>query len=185
MILPAETPILEQVILVDAQDNPIGIAEKMHAHQAGLLHRAFSVCILRQQDKGWDILLQQRALTKYHSGGLWTNTCCSHPRPHEDIIAAGLRRLQEEMGFTVPLRSIGHFIYRAVLDHELIEHELDYVLIGILDEIQITPNPEEVMAYKWENLADLNNKIQEQPAAYTAWLGKVIQLVQNFILVDN
>ncbi len=131
----------EQVILVDEQDNQIGLAPKMEAHIKGLLHRAFSIFIF---DEKGHLLLQQRALEKYHSAGLWTNTCCSHPRNNETTIEAAQRRLQEEMGMTCRLREIFSFVYRAELENELIEHEFDHVFIGVTNDLP-TINPEEVI----------------------------------------
>lgn len=168
----------EHVILVDTHDTPIGTAEKLSAHQQGQLHRAFSVCIVRQQQGVWQVLLQQRALTKYHSGGLWTNACCSHPRPAETILMAAHRRLQEEMGIQAELDEIGSFIYKAVLDHGLTEHEFDHVLLGVFTEEAIPVNPEEVMAYRWVDFPTLQQQIAEQPATFTAWLPQVLALVQ-------
>src|SRR5689334_9028970 len=118
-----------QVILVDEQDNPLGFAEKLTAHQQGLCHRAFSVFVLRKNPE-WEILLQQRAQDKYHSPNLWTNTCCSHPLPGETIQSAAERRLKEECGISLPLTIIGRFHYIAELDNGLTENEVDYVLLG-------------------------------------------------------
>ena len=171
----------EQVILVDTDDNPIGTEEKLLAHQQGLLHRAFSVCVLRQQHGILQILLQQRAEGKYHSGGLWTNTCCSHPRLDETIQQAAERRLREEMGLSVKLEPIGRFIYQATLDNGLIEHELDHVLVGYVTDEIITPNPTEVMNYRWEPLQNLPPAIATQPARYTAWLDEVIKIVIAYV----
>ena len=130
----------EQVILVDTDDQPLGLMPKMEAHEKGVLHRAFSVFVLN--DKG-ELMLQQRALHKYHSPGLWTNTCCSHQRDGETNIAAGKRRLHEEMGFVTELREVTSFIYKAPFDNGLTEHELDHIMIGNFND---TPNinPEEV-----------------------------------------
>ena len=130
----------EQVILVNEHDTPIGLMGKLEAHQKALLHRAFSVFILN--DKG-EIMLQQRAASKYHSPNLWTNTCCSHPRQGETTIEAGKRRLQEEMGFVTELTDILSFIYKAPFDNGLTEHELDHILIGYYNAPP-TINPEEV-----------------------------------------
>ena len=128
----------EQVVLVNTLDEPQGTMEKMAAHEKGVLHRAFSVFILNS--KG-ELLLQQRAHHKYHSGGLWTNTCCSHPRDGEDVIDAGIRRLQEEMGMRCQLEPKFSFVYRADLDHGMTEHELDHVLIGYSDSILMMTTP--------------------------------------------
>lgn len=161
---------MEQVVLVNEQDEQIGTAEKLAAHQQNLLHRAFSIFI--HNGKG-EVLLQKRALSKYHSGGLWTNTCCSHPRPEEEIIAAGKRRLQEEMGFSTDLEALFYFVYQADLDNNLSEHELDHVLVGEFHEV-VTPNPLEATAVKWMSLADLITDVSTNPNNYTIWLQLII-----------
>ncbi|MEN9700209.1 MAG: hypothetical protein RLZZ301_1407 [Bacteroidota bacterium] len=155
----------DHVILVDENDNAIGELEKMRAHELGLLHRAFSVLIFNE--KG-ELLLQQRAAHKYHSPLLWTNTCCSHPRPGESVIDAAKRRLQEEMGMQCPLQARFQFLYKAKLDQGLTEHELDHVMIGYSQQ---TPqlNPEEVADYKWLALAPLTQAIQSHPEQFTVW----------------
>lgn len=155
----------EQVILVDTDDNPIGLMEKMEAHEKGLLHRAFSVFVFNSKN---ELMLHRRALTKYHSGGLWTNTCCSHPRDGETSLQAAHRRLEEEMGFDCNLEKAFHFIYKAKLDNELTEHELDHVFIGDFDG---TPNfnPEEVHEYKHISIPDLLKDIETDPDKYTEW----------------
>ena len=155
----------EQVILVDKHDNPIGLMPKMEAHEKGVLHRAFSVFILNY--KG-ELMLQQRALHKYHSPGLWTNTCCSHQRNGESNIAAGQRRLREEMGFVAELREVTSFIYKAPFDNGLTEHELDHIMIGQYnDEPNI--NPEEVADWKWMSVDAVRDDINIHPEKYTAW----------------
>jgi isopentenyl-diphosphate delta-isomerase len=156
---------LETVVLVNEQDEVIGSMEKMEAHQKGLLHRAFSV-LIHQKGK---ILLQQRSLNKYHSSGLWTNTCCSHPRMDESLANAGSRRLKEEMGIDCSVKPHFHFIYKAQLDNGLIEHELDHVLFGTY-EGEIHPNPDEVMDYKWMDWFEFTEDITHNPGRYTAWL---------------
>lgn len=155
----------EQVVLVNEQDEVLGSMEKMEAHEKGLLHRAFSVFV----HQGEKVLLQRRSLGKYHSAGLWTNTCCSHPRLGEALEEAGSRRLQEEMGFQCAVKPAFHFIYKVQLDSGLIEHELDHVLFGTYDGV-IQPNPEEVMDYQWISWSELIEKIQQTPSEYTAWL---------------
>lgn len=155
----------EQVILVDESDNAIGLMEKMEAHEKGLLHRAFSVFILN--DKG-EMMIHQRALHKYHSGGLWTNACCSHPRDGETVIEAGHRRLMEEMGFDTDLEKVLEFTYKAELDSGLTEHEYDHVMVGHFnDEPNI--NPEEVASWKWISVDDLRADVQQNPEQYTEW----------------
>ena len=135
----------EEVILVDENDIAIGSMEKLEAHQKGILHRAFSVFIFNSNN---ELLLQRRALTKYHSSGLWTNTCCSHPQPNEDTLAAANRRLKEEMGMQTSLTHKTSFIYKTNFDNGLTEHEFDHVFIGHTDT-NPTINPEEVDSYKW------------------------------------
>ena len=138
---------MEQVILVDEKDKEIGLEEKIKAHKEGKLHRAFSVFVFNQ--KG-EMLLQRRALTKYHSGGLWTNTCCSHPRKGEDVDKAASRRLKEEMGFSCGLKEVFSFIYKTGFDNGLMEHEFDHVFVGAY-ESEPKINPEEVAEYKWDH----------------------------------
>ncbi len=163
----------EKVILVDERDVEIGLEEKMKAHEQALLHRAFSVFIFNLQG---EMLLQQRAMSKYHSGGLWTNACCSHPRPHEPVERAAHRRLQEEMGFDCPLHHSFHFIYRAELDRGLTEHELDHVFIGTYHGI-ISPDPGEVAGYRWMNLDVLKADVMKNPQQYTVWFRIALQEV--------
>lgn len=155
----------EQVILVDTQDNPIGLMPKMEAHEKGVLHRAFSVFILN--DAG-ELMLQQRALHKYHSPGLWTNTCCSHQRDGETNIAAGKRRLQEEMGFETELREVTSFIYKAPFDNGLTEHELDHIMIGRYNDAP-NINLDEVANWKWMPIDAVREDINQHPENYTVW----------------
>ena len=155
----------EQVILVDEQDNPVGMMEKIEAHEKALLHRAFSVFVF---NKKGELMLQQRAKEKYHSPLLWTNTCCSHQRKGESNIEAGKRRLQEEMGFSCELEEVFSFIYKAPFDNGLTEHELDHVMVGMYeDDPQI--NREEVEAFKWMPLNDVKENIENKPELYTEW----------------
>jgi isopentenyl-diphosphate delta-isomerase len=157
---------MAQVILVDEHDNPVGTAEKMQAHyNGGQLHRAFSIFIF---NKKGEMLLQQRAVCKYHSGGLWTNACCSHPAPGEDTMNAALRRLQEELGFITPVKKIFDFLYRAEFDNGLTEHEFDHVFVGEYGGA-ISFNTEEVMNYCYMPRTVLKQSLAETPANYTAW----------------
>ena len=156
---------LEEVILVDENDNEIGYMEKMEAHEKALLHRAFSVFVF---NKNGELLLQQRALHKYHSGGLWTNTCCSHPRKGEEVIQSAHRRLMEEMGFDCELELKHKFIYKAPFTNGLTEHELDYIFTGEY-EISPNPNPDEVASYKWIDMNELQKEIEEHPENFTVW----------------
>ncbi|MFC5046738.1 isopentenyl-diphosphate Delta-isomerase [Aquimarina hainanensis] len=155
----------EKVILVDTNNKQIGLMPKMEAHEKAVLHRAFSVFILNDNK---ELMLQQRALHKYHSPGLWTNTCCSHQREGESNIEAGVRRLEEEMGFTTSLKDTISFIYKANFDNGLTEHEYDHVLIGQYDKDPVI-NPEEVAAWKWMPLEEVKKDLQESPDLYTAW----------------
>jgi isopentenyl-diphosphate delta-isomerase len=156
---------LTEVILVNDQDQQIGTMEKMEAHQKGLLHRAFSIFIFNS--KG-GLLLQQRAAGKYHNGGLWTNTCCSHPLPGEDVLGAANRRLLEEMGFTTSLSPAFNFIYNATFDNGLTEHEYDYVFTGTYDG-KIKINESEVSDYCFKTINDIEDSIQRHPQKYTEW----------------
>ncbi len=156
---------MEHVILVDENDGITGVCEKMLAHEQALLHRAFSVFIFN--DNG-EMLLQKRALTKYHSPGLWTNSCCSHPRPQEDTLHAASRRLQEEMGFSSPIKKAFHFVYRAAFENGLTEHEFDHVFIGNYNGA-ISCNPAEVMEYAYLPLKVIKEKLISHPQFFTVW----------------
>lgn len=155
----------EQVILVNTKDEPIGLMNKLEAHQKAVLHRAFSVFILNQNN---EIMLQQRAHHKYHSPLLWTNTCCSHQRAGETNIEAGKRRLFEEMGFTTELKELFHFIYKAPFDNGLTEHELDHVMIGYYND---EPNicADEVEDWKWMSIEAIKKDMAQNPDSYTVW----------------
>lgn len=164
---------MEFVILVDTQDQAIGIMEKMEAHEKGLLHRAFSLFVFNDKK---EMLLQRRAFNKYHSGGLWTNTCCSHPRPDEPLIAAVQRRIQEEMGFVCSPQSSFSFIYQAELEHNLIEHELDHVFFATYNDApQI--NLEEVCEWKYASIDNIRKEMAEKPEMFTAWFKIVFENV--------
>lgn len=169
---------IELVILVDEQDNPIGTAEKIAAHRENLCHRAFSVFIYRYQPD-LQVLLQQRASGKYHSPNLWTNTCCSHPRPGEDVVAAGKRRLKEEMRLEADLRSLGRFHYIAHFDNGLTENEVDHVLVGTIGNQEIKPNPEEAQDYRWVSVIELQKELEEAPERFTPWLKQALEFVVN------
>tara|TARA_B110000238_G_scaffold192291_1_gene227474 strand:- start:1356 stop:1871 length:516 start_codon:yes stop_codon:yes gene_type:complete len=155
----------EEVILVDTSDNPIGTMPKMEAHEKAALHRAFSVFIINNEGQ---LMLQQRALHKYHSPGLWTNTCCSHQRLGETNLEAGARRLQEEMGFETPLEELFSFIYKAPFDNGLTEHELDHILLGYYDAVPEI-NEEEVASWKWMDLEQVAEEKKTKPENYTVW----------------
>jgi len=155
----------EEVILVDVNDTPLGTMPKMEAHEKAILHRAFSVFILNKEGQ---LMLQQRALHKYHSPGLWTNTCCSHQRMGETNLEAGARRLQEEMGFETPLEELFSFIYKAPFDNGLTEHELDHVLLGHHNAVPEI-NTEEVASWKRMDLDQVAKEIITMPDQYTVW----------------
>lgn len=167
----------EQVILVNEKDEQIGLMPKMEAHEKALLHRAFSVFIFNDDN---ELMLQQRAFTKYHSPGLWTNTCCSHQREGESNIQAGKRRLFEEMGFVVDLEESISFIYIAPFDNGLTEHEFDHVMIGNYNAEPII-NPEEVASWKWMSLPAVRNDISKQPELYTEWFKIIFDKFYEYI----
>jgi isopentenyl-diphosphate delta-isomerase len=155
----------EKVILVNEKDEQIGLMPKMEAHEKALLHRAFSVFVFNDRN---ELMIQQRALEKYHSPGLWTNTCCSHQREGESNIDAGKRRLQEEMGFSTDLKETTSFIYKAPFDNGLTEHEYDHILVGNF-EGEPNLNPEEVSDWMWISIDDLKVDMAASPDKYTEW----------------
>lgn len=173
----------DQVILVDRNDNILGTADKLSVHQLGLLHRAFSIFLWRYNPvtANIEILLQQRAANKYHSALLWSNTCCSHPQPNEDLIITAQRRVTEELNLICPtLIPSTSFIYQAKLTNGLIEHELDHILLGELPyqpEFRIKPNPNEVAAIKWQTLAEINTAYELNPRNFTAWFASALNLI--------
>jgi isopentenyl-diphosphate Delta-isomerase len=155
-----------QVILVDEQDNEIGVREKQLAHVEGVLHRALSIFVF--DSTGTKMLIQQRALDKYHSGGLWSNTCCSHPAPGEAVLDAAHRRLVEELGFDCPLQFAFAFTYRAEVGPSLVEHEFDHVFIGRSD-VDARPNAAEIAAVEWMDVRDVVRDVAERPERYSLW----------------
>ena len=171
----------ENVILVNEQDEPIGLMPKMEAHEKAMLHRAFSVFVFNA--KG-ELMLQQRALHKYHSPGLWTNTCCSHQRDGETNLAAGARRLQEEMGFVVPLKELFSFIYKDPFDNGLTEHELDHVMVGHSETVPHI-NEDEVAAWKWMSMDAIANEMKEHPERYTEWFKIIFDRVFTYLKNNN
>ncbi len=172
-------PANELLILVDSHDNEIGLLDKVSVHRTGVLHRAFSVFVFNS--KGF-VLLQRRALNKYHSPGLWSNTCCSHPRKGESTDVACSRRLMEEMGMKCDLSFAFSFTYRAEFENGLIEHEFDHVYFGFTDEMP-EHNSQEVMEWKYISVKELQNKILARPEDYTEWLKicfpKVVEHIGN------
>ncbi|WP_452222397.1 isopentenyl-diphosphate Delta-isomerase [Lacinutrix salivirga] len=171
----------EKVILVNEKDEQIGLMPKMEAHEKALLHRAFSVFVFNSKN---ELMLQQRALTKYHSPGLWTNTCCSHQRDGESNLEAGKRRLNEEMGFITPLKETTSFIYKAPFDNGLTEHEYDHIMIGYYENEPII-NTEEVASWKWMPLEDVKKDIITNPEEYTAWFKIIFDKFYNHINIKN
>jgi len=161
---------MEEVVLVDIHDNPIGTMEKLEAHRAGVLHRAFSILLFNS--KG-ELLLQKRSAYKYHSAGLWTNTCCSHPFPGESMEDATKRKLMQEMGIDLQTEFAYKFIYKATLADGLSEHELDHVYVGQFDGKPVT-NREEVEDWKFVDLNFLKEDVQHNPLAYTAWFKLIV-----------
>lgn len=155
----------EKVILVNEKDEQIGLMEKIEAHEKALLHRAFSVFVFNDKN---ELMIQQRALGKYHSPGLWTNTCCSHQHEGESNVEAGKRRLQEEMGFSTELKDTISFIYKAPFDNGLTEHEFDHILVGEYNE-EPQPNPDEVADWKWISLEAIKTDMEINPLIYTEW----------------
>ncbi len=172
---------MDEIILVNAQDEEIGVAQKLHAHQYGLLHRAFSVFIFNVSGENTEVLLQQRQPNKYHSGGLWTNTCCSHPLKGEMTIKAARRRLQEEMGIDTTLIEAGSFHYRAQFDNGLIENEIDHVFVGFMDKIEPKFNTDEVADYQWLAVTSLVNELKQSPEKFTYWFEQAL----DYALTDK
>jgi isopentenyl-diphosphate delta-isomerase len=167
---------LHDIILVDENDRPTGTGEKMDVHRRALMHRAFSVIIFNAEGK---MLLQRRALTKYHSPGLWTNACCSHPQPGEDTMAAALRRLREELGFTCHLHYHGRFHYSAPFDNGLTENEIDHVFSGIYDG-KVPFNPEEVGEIMWVDGLTLRSWMNDKPEDFTVWFRIIYDRINQF-----
>lgn len=155
----------EYVVLVDELDNKVGLMEKMEAHINPTLHRAFSIFIFNSKN---EMLLQQRALSKYHTPGLWTNTCCSHPRDGESLHDATKRRLQEEMGMQCELKEAFSFVYKADVMQGLVEHEFDHVFIGTSDDLPII-NKDEVESFRYDTVENIKADIERNPQNYTAW----------------
>ena len=162
---------VETVVLVDECDREVGLAPKLAAHLDGALHRAFSVFVLNGRG---EVLLQRRSLGKYHSGGLWTNTCCGHPRPGEPVAAAARRRLHEEMGFDCALDPAGAFVYRAELGGGLVEHEYDHVFLGHHDADPIS-DPAEVCEWRWQSPESALEEAERHPERFTAWFSLALR----------
>ena len=166
---------MDDILLVDEDNNPVGTGEKMDVHRRGLLHRAFSIMVYNSKR---EVLLQKRADSKYHCPGLWSNACCSHPRPGEYLMLAAKRRLKEEMGILVPLKEMGvEFIYRVKIG-KLTEYEYDHVLYGQFDT-DPKPAAAEASDWKWMSFADLRNSMKGNPEAYTPWFRLIISQGDN------
>ncbi len=161
----------EHVILVDSQDNEIGVMGKLQAHKDGQLHRAISVLIFNSKQQ---LLLQKRSDIKYHSPGLWSNTCCSHPRLHEKSHEAAIRRLREEMGLDCQLEFLFNLTYKLELENNLIEHEFDYVYVGKSDSLPC-PDTKEVSEWRYEDLKSIENEIHSNPYAFTSWFKLILK----------
>lgn len=171
----------EQVILVDSADREIGAAAKMDVHTQGRLHRAFSVVLYNE---GGSILLQRRADSKYHSGGLWSNTCCGHPRPGETVSDAACRRLREEMGVECSLEPVTAFLYQTELANGLMEHEYDHIFLGRFSGNPV-PNPEEVSEWRWVPVDAVRDDVTTNPQRYTVWFGQVLERCDGLSVEDN
>ena len=167
----------EKVVLVDKEDFQLGLMPKLEAHRKGVLHRAFSVFIFNSSKL---LLMQKRSSLKYHSPGLWTNTCCSHQRDGESTVDAAKRRLNEEMGLNVDLKETFSFIYKANLENGLIEHEFDHVLVGFTD-FNPDINTNEVEDWKWIDLSFLELDLDKNPNIYTEWFKIIFKRVKGYI----
>lgn len=180
---------MNKLVLVDENDNVIGTEDKMFVHQAGMLHRAFSIFLFRQTNNNLQLLLQKRHINKYHSGGLWTNSCCGHPLINEDIIFAANRRLKEELGIDVKLYYLDHFIYKSQINSgsliSLTEHELDHVLIGIYQDLKVVLDPNEVDEIKWINIEEFEMELLNFPNNFTVWLSLAWAVVKKNLLFIN
>lgn len=168
---------MSEVITVNESDIALGSMEKIEAHEKGILHRAFSIFIFNNKGA---MLLQQRALNKYHSGGLWSNTCCSHPQPGEDTSVAAYRRLKEEMGFTAPLDEAFSFLYKTNFDNGLSEHEYDHVFTGIYDG-DINPDKKEVNDYCFLPMNEIRAGLQAHPQKYTSWFKIAFPKLEDYL----
>lgn len=165
----------EKMVLVDKEDRKMGEAEKMEVHKKGMLHRAFSIFIFNKKDQ---LLLQKRAQNKYHSAGLWSNTCCSHPQPGESVLEAAHRRLKQEMGFDCNLKEVFSFVYQKTFENGLTEYEYDHVLFGFFNG-KPDPNSKEVEHFKWITLGQLREDINENPENYTYWFKKALPKIEE------
>ncbi len=172
---------MEQVICVDKNDHQIGLMDKIAAHQRGVLHRAFSIFVFKFLNEQLFVLLQRRAFTKYHTAGLWSNTCCSHAKLGLENDVAALKRLKEEMGFECVLTEVGIFTYNCLLSKGLIENEIDHVFVGLVDGCNIQPNPVEVDSWKWVEFSSLKSNLEASPSEYTPWLPQALSIATEGI----
>jgi isopentenyl-diphosphate Delta-isomerase len=168
-------------VLVNEADEAIGSMEKMEVHQKGLLHRAFSIFIF---NKNGEMLLQQRADNKYHSAGLWTNACCSHPQPGEETLAAAGNRLREEMGFETPLQEAFTFVYKTDFENGLTEHEFDHVFIGYYDG-PVFPDSNEAKDHSYKSMADVKADIGSHPELYTSWFKIAFPMLETYLAQNS
>lgn len=172
----------DTLVLVDENDVEVGTGEKQDVHVRGLLHRAFSVFIFRKDNGVLKLLMQKRNIKKYHCGGLWTNTCCSHPRPNETVLSAAQRRMEEELMLTgVEVTPVGSFVYKAVFNNGLTEHEYDHVLIGYMDSEHKAYNSEEIDEVAWMDIDFIKQDIVEQPNKYTPWFNQAFGLALSYV----
>lgn len=179
-----------ELILVDEQDNIVGTAEKMLVHQSGMLHRAFSIFVFRKKDNNIQLLLQKRQINKYHSGGLWTNSCCGHPGLNQEIISSAGSRLQEELGINIKLYYLDRFIYNEKIKNNnyntLIEHELDHVFVGIYQEDDVMFDHNEVDEIKWIDINTFELELLNFPENFTVWVGLAWDIVKkNLLFINN
>jgi isopentenyl-diphosphate delta-isomerase len=172
---------MEEVVLVNELDESTGTMEKMEAHRKPILHRAFSVFLFNNQQK---MLLQQRAHAKYHSGGLWTNACCSHPRPGEDTFAAATRRIKEELGIDTNIDFAFHFIYQAAFENGLHEYEFDHVFTGTYNG-KLQPNPSEVAAYCYKSIEEIKDDLLVKPQLYTEWFKIALPKLEEYLSANK
>lgn len=167
------------VLQVDTADRPVGLVEKLEAHKQGILHRAFSIFIFRNKGGEKQLLLQQRAKSKYHSGGLWTNTCCSHAEVDTPIEETAQKRLKEEMGFSCPLQHVGTFLYKAKVSPDMFEHEIDHVFVGYHDPEHIHMSPDEADACEWVSVKKVDQWLKESPEDFTAWFSEAYNITKT------
>lgn len=169
---------MNDIVLVNFNDEQVGITSKEIAHKKGLLHRAFSIYIMDENDK---ILLQKRSINKYHSGGLWSNTCCSHPTSDCNILTYATERLYQEIGLKSNLKEVGQFIYRTQFENGLVEYEYDHVLFGKVKKTNICPNPNEIDDFSWYPIEDIENALMTEPESFTTWFFQSFFMFKNFI----